>query len=176
VQDLTIVASHTVYSAIVGSRAYGLDGPDSDTDRRGVLQAPTAPCRGRASRPGHAHHYLGFATGQWQLFAKTGELKPALYTLRVLHTGIHLMRTGEVVADLPTLSTLPYVPDLIEAKRVGEHHRLPSDLVSTARLESDVLALTATLETTRDESKPPVTPAAGTALDDLLIRVRLHHG
>lgn len=26
---------------------------------------------------GHAHHYLGFGAGQWQLFEKTGELKPA---------------------------------------------------------------------------------------------------
>lgn len=33
--------------------------------------------------------------------ALPGELKPALYTLRVLLTGIHLMRTGEVVADIP---------------------------------------------------------------------------
>jgi predicted nucleotidyltransferase len=28
----------------------------------------------------HAHHYLGFATTQERLFAKTGQLKPALYT------------------------------------------------------------------------------------------------
>jgi predicted nucleotidyltransferase len=36
-----LVTSHTVYTAVVGSRAYGLAGPDSDTDRRGVFQAPT---------------------------------------------------------------------------------------------------------------------------------------
>lgn len=29
-----------VYSCVVGSRAYGLSGPDSDTDRRGVFLAP----------------------------------------------------------------------------------------------------------------------------------------
>ncbi|GIJ73302.1 nucleotidyltransferase domain-containing protein [Virgisporangium ochraceum] len=29
-----------IYSVVVGSRAYGLDGPDSDTDRRGVFLAP----------------------------------------------------------------------------------------------------------------------------------------
>lgn len=29
-----------IYSCVVGSRAYGLDGPDSDTDRRGVFLAP----------------------------------------------------------------------------------------------------------------------------------------
>lgn len=48
----------------------------------------------------HVHHYQGFAATQWKLFERTGELKPALYTLRVLLTGIHLMGTGEVLADL----------------------------------------------------------------------------
>jgi predicted nucleotidyltransferase len=36
-----LVTSHTVYAAVVGSRAYGLAGPASDTDRRGVFQVPT---------------------------------------------------------------------------------------------------------------------------------------
>src|SRR5262249_17980220 len=40
----------------------------------------------------HAHHYLGFARTQWGFFERTGELKPLLYTFRVLSTGIHLMR------------------------------------------------------------------------------------
>ena len=32
---------HVIYQCVVGSRAYGLDTPDSDTDRRGIYQAPT---------------------------------------------------------------------------------------------------------------------------------------
>src|SRR5262249_29451871 len=71
---------------------------------------------------GHERHYRGFADGQWRLFSRTGELKPALYTLRVLLSGIHLMRTGEVVADLRQLwpgHDLPYVPELIAAKAAG---------------------------------------------------------
>jgi predicted nucleotidyltransferase len=32
---------HTILSVVVGSRAYGLDGPASDHDRRGVYAAPT---------------------------------------------------------------------------------------------------------------------------------------
>lgn len=46
----------------------------------------------------HAHHYLGFARNQWDLFAKEAppRVKPLLYVYRVLLTGIHLMRTGEV--------------------------------------------------------------------------------
>ena len=42
----------------------------------------------------HAHHYRGFGVTQWRLFEKTGELKPLLYTFRVLLTGVHLMRSG----------------------------------------------------------------------------------
>src|SRR6478735_4881845 len=52
----------------------------------------------------HAHHYRGFASTQWRLFERTGELKPLLYTFRVLLTGIHLMRSGEVQPHLPTLA------------------------------------------------------------------------
>jgi predicted nucleotidyltransferase len=123
--------------------------------------------------PEHARHYLGFAAGQWQLYQRTGELKPALYTLRVLHTGIHLMRTGEVQADLRVLNTLPYVTDLIEAKKSGEHDLLTPSLVSPARLSADVERLTAELESARDASSLPVTPSATDALNALLIRTRL---
>ncbi|WP_433204701.1 hypothetical protein ACQP00_36410 [Dactylosporangium sp. CS-047395] len=38
-QDLTIVAKHTISSAIAGSRA---PGPGSNSDRRDVLQVPVA--------------------------------------------------------------------------------------------------------------------------------------
>jgi len=38
---LDLVRDHTIYSCVVGSRAYGLAGPGSDTDRRGVFVAPT---------------------------------------------------------------------------------------------------------------------------------------
>ena len=36
-----LVERHTVLAVVVGSRAYGLDGPGSDHDRRGVYAAPT---------------------------------------------------------------------------------------------------------------------------------------
>ncbi|BCJ39635.1 nucleotidyltransferase [Actinoplanes ianthinogenes] len=36
-----LVEKHTILAVVVGSRAYGLDGPDSDHDRRGVYAAPT---------------------------------------------------------------------------------------------------------------------------------------
>jgi uncharacterized protein len=39
--DFDLVRDHTIYSCVVGSRAYGLAGDESDTDRRGVFVAPT---------------------------------------------------------------------------------------------------------------------------------------
>lgn len=121
----------------------------------------------------HAHHYLGFAAGQHRLFTSNGELKPALYTLRVLHTGLHLMRTGTVVADLPTLNTLPYVPDLIASKREAEHGTFPTALRAT--WEQDVTRLRTSLEEARDASALPDHPDPGAvaALHDLVVRARL---
>ncbi|MGW4946082.1 nucleotidyltransferase domain-containing protein [Actinoplanes sp. NPDC004185] len=37
----TLVTDHTILAVVVGSRAYGLAGPGSDHDRRGVYAAPT---------------------------------------------------------------------------------------------------------------------------------------
>ena len=50
----------------------------------------------------HAHPYLGFAAPQWKLFTKKTppRVKPLLYVYRVLLTGIHMMKTGEVEANL----------------------------------------------------------------------------
>lgn len=67
----------------------------------------------------HAHHYRGFANTQWRLFEKAAELKPLLYAFRALLTGIHLMRSAEVQAHLPTLlAEVPEAPG-----RPGRAHR-----------------------------------------------------
>src|SRR5512133_2596983 len=62
----------------------------------------------------HSHHYFGFAETEWKLFLRASprRVKPLLYVYRVLLTGIHLMRTGEVEANLLTLNQefrLPYL-------------------------------------------------------------------
>ena len=49
-------------------------------------------------------------------------VKPLLYVYRVLLTGIYLMHTGKVEANLVTLNEefrLPYVPALVERKIGG---------------------------------------------------------
>lgn len=122
----------------------------------------------------HAHHYLGFAAGQEKLYGRTGQLKPALYTLRVLLTGIHLMRTGQVETDLRVLGTqLAYLPDLIAAKQEAEHGPLPEG--AARHLDRDIPRLRAGLETARDASPLPAhaAPATIDALHDLVVRTRL---
>ena len=122
----------------------------------------------------HAHHYLGFATTQERLFAKTGQLKPALYTLRVLLTGLHLMRTGRLETDLNVLgAALPYVPDLIALKRTAEHGLFPP--AAKEALLRDVARLRAELEAARDGSHLPEQPSADAVdeLHELVVRTRL---
>ncbi|MEV5439093.1 nucleotidyltransferase domain-containing protein [Streptomyces sp. NPDC052682] len=123
----------------------------------------------------HAHHYRGFATTQWRLFEKTGELKPLLYTFRVLLTGIHLMRGGEVQAHLPTLlgevdDAPGYLPELIAAKTEREHGAADVD---HARVRADVARLHGVLDEAQQASRLPETPTAYDALHDLVVRVRL---
>lgn len=38
--DHQLFSQHVIYRCVVGSRAYGLDGPGSDTDRRGIYLPP----------------------------------------------------------------------------------------------------------------------------------------
>ena len=69
----------------------------------------------------HSHHYLGFAATQWTLFQKESppRVKPLLYVYRVLLTGIHLMRTGRIEANIAALNEdfrLPYLGDLVRRK------------------------------------------------------------
>ena len=80
----------------------------------------------------HEHHYFGFAETQWKLFHKGSvrRAKALLYVYRVLLTGIHLMRTGEVEANLVTMNEefrLPYIPDLVARKLAGSEQSVLND-------------------------------------------------
>lgn len=78
-----------------------------------------------------AHHYLGFAENQWKLALKRRRLKPLLYVYRVLLTGIHLMRTGELNANLPDLTAqyaITSLSELIARKLSGAEKDNAQDL------------------------------------------------
>ena len=125
----------------------------------------------------HAHHYLGFSATQWKLFQKEAapRVKPLLYVYRVLLTGIHMMRTGEVEANLVHLNEhfqLPWIPELIQRKVNGtEKGTLEAgDLEFHAR---EYTRLTAELEQAMANSNLPEHSPGGEELNDLLVRIRL---
>lgn len=125
----------------------------------------------------HAHHYLGFAQTQWRLFEKEEppRVKPLLYVYRVLLTGIHLMRTGAVEANLIRLNEtakLSYLDNLIQRKIGGaEKERLTETDLHFHRGEYD--RLRNLLQETHEASALPETPRGSAALHDLLVRLRL---
>lgn len=125
----------------------------------------------------HAHHYLGFAATQWKLFAKESppRVKPLLYVYRVLLTGIHLMRTGEVEANLVHLNEttkLSYVPELIARKTGGPEQ----GTLTNADLEfheREYQRLVAELERAYADSKLPESSRVEREIHELLVRLRL---
>jgi len=124
----------------------------------------------------HSYHYLGFAQTQLTLFSKedSPRIKPLLYVYRVLLTGIHLMRTGLVEANLVTLNDeyrLPYVAELVQQKVTGaEKSTLQMPEVDFHHGEYQRLA--AELSTAASESSLPEAPNCQEMLNDLLVRVR----
>ncbi len=126
----------------------------------------------------HSHHYLGFARTEWKLFQKENpqKVKPLLYVFRVLLTGIHLMQTGEIEANLVKLDEkfkLSYIPELIERKVNGkEKGILPNADLDFYSKEYERLVLE--LEEAREKSVLPEKPIAKQELNDLLIRLRIN--
>ncbi|MDP9378565.1 MAG: nucleotidyltransferase domain-containing protein [Chloroflexota bacterium] len=125
----------------------------------------------------HSHHYFGFANTQWRLFAKESprRVKPLLYVYRVLLTGIYLMRTGNVEANLVRLNDefkLPYIPELIARKLEGpEKGALKNGDI--ALHEQEYNRLRSELQAAYEASTLPESESCGHALDDLLVRIRL---
>ena len=103
-------------------------------------------------------------------------MKPLLYVYRVLLTGIHLMRTGEVEANLVKLNDsefhLTQIPDLVARKLAGpELSTLPDADIGFHEAERQ--RLEAIMKTACDASSLPELPQGGEALNDLLVRCRL---
>jgi uncharacterized protein len=124
----------------------------------------------------HSHHYLGFAKTQWRLFSQAEQprVKPLLYVYRVLLTGIYLMRSGEIEANLlklNELTKLPYVTDLIDRKlQQSERCLLATTEIDFHQAEYHRLVLE--LETASEQSHLQEDTTAQSALHELLVRIR----
>ena len=127
----------------------------------------------------HAHHYLGFAATQWRLLEKESppRVKPLLYTFRVLLTGIHLMKTSEVQANVCILNEsakLSYLNELIHQKQTGAE----KGILEAADMEfyrGEYERLIKDLERAYEESTLPEMPSGRVLINDLLVRLRLKH-
>jgi uncharacterized protein len=125
----------------------------------------------------HELHYKGFGYSEWLKFVNSPGIpvKRILYVFRVLMTGIHLMRTGEVEANILRLNEgakLPYIDDLIAQKKAGLEkgglvggHGLDFYTREYRRLEER-------LKAEADRSSLPLDPTGRPALNDLLLRLR----
>jgi predicted nucleotidyltransferase len=126
----------------------------------------------------HSFHYLGFSRTQWNLFRKEDppRVKPLLYVYRVLLTGIYLMRTGVVEANLLKLNEefrLPFIQELVELKM----HSKEKQILDNAALdfhEAQYSQLTDRLVHAAQNSLLPDKPTGKQHLNDLLQRVRLN--
>lgn len=145
-----------------------------------VVSSPTFEelrelARGCVTRP-TVRHYQGFARGRRTRLREPGAtVKHLLYAYRVLLSGIHLMRTGDVVANLFVLNELlksSEVDQLIARKREGaEAMRLAAgELEHHERLLD---ALEVELELAGDTSALPLEPSTTAALDALVVRTKL---
>ena len=126
----------------------------------------------------HAHHYFGFAETQWKLFLKESprRVKPLLYVFRVLLTGIHLMQSGEVEANVVRLNEtfgLAYVDELVRQKLAGPEQSTLEE-GDLAFYQSEYERLRGELQAAFDRSTLPETPSERTreALNELLLRLR----
>ena len=123
----------------------------------------------------HTHHYLNFAALQWKLFCKSNKVKQLVYLYRVLLTGIHLMRTGEVEPNLQRLNDvfrLRHVSHLIACKMAGPEIAVLTDS-DKAFHESEYCRLRIELMDATRSTHLPDEPSGADALNDLLLRLRL---
>lgn len=131
--------------------------------------------RGCVTRP-TVRHYQGFARGRRKrVHEPDATIKHLLYAYRVLLSGVHLMRSGEVVANIEVLRQLyrsPAVEELVKRKQDGaEKTPLRPDEIRTHDVHLD--ALERELEQAYDGSSLPLEPTTVAALEDFVIRLRL---
>ena len=135
-----------------------------------------ALARGTLSRK-YFRHYQGFFRGMCREHerAERPSAKTLLYAYRVALTGVHLLQTGEVVADLRVTAREHGYPDALELIALkqagGEHGLLPPGLDAHHRAAWPRLA--SDLEEAHAESPLPDQPANGAELSAWLVERRL---
>ncbi|MFJ2277024.1 DNA polymerase beta superfamily protein [Streptomyces sp. NPDC087866] len=128
--DEDLVRGHTVYSCVMGSRAFGLATEDSDTDRRGVFLAPT-PLFWRFEKP--PTHIEGPAEEQfsWELerFCELA-LRANPNVLECLHSPLvdHVDATGRELLALRGAFLSRRAHDSFVRYAVAQRRKLEADV------------------------------------------------
>ena len=122
----------------------------------------------------HYHHYRGFYAAQRKLIEKEEpkRVKPILYAYRVLMTGIYLLRTGKVEANLPSLNEhfgFGFLDELIHLKTV---ENAPAGELDWPFHEAGLVELENRLDQAFEESTLPE-HRDRTAINEFLIGLRL---
>ncbi|MFF2331516.1 MULTISPECIES: DNA polymerase beta superfamily protein [unclassified Streptomyces] len=127
---VALVRDHTVYSCVMGSRAFGLATEDSDTDRRGVFLAPT-PLFWRFDKP--PTHVDGPAEEQfsWELerFCELA-LRANPNVLECLHSPLveHIDAVGSELLSLRTAFLSRLTHQTFVRYALGQRRKLEADL------------------------------------------------
>lgn len=122
-----------------------------------------------------AHHYRGFLRNQIRLANREDapRVKTILYLFRVAMTGIHLLRTGEVEANIRVLNAQVFkrsdLPELMERKMASGERSVLSPR-ERARFVVEVKHLEAELETAAAASPLPDDVENREAINDFLVR------
>jgi predicted nucleotidyltransferase len=118
-------------------------------------------------------HYRGFAQNQLRFLEREPTAKKLLYVLRTALTGIHLLRVGELEADLTRIMDEYGFADavtLVERKRAGE--RVALEQAQLDGWSPRVEALFAALDAARDASVLPEDPVNESEVRAWLMTVR----
>jgi uncharacterized protein len=119
-------------------------------------------------------HYRGFATSQLHELTGNPTVKKALYVLRTTLTGVHLLKSGEMVSDVTQLLDVygfGAAHELIAAKRAGERSAL--DAKQRDHWVSELSRAFDLLTHAEAQSQLPAEPPNIEELDKWLIATRL---
>jgi len=146
-------------------------------ERAPELDGLAALTKQALSRKLHGH-YRGFAVNQLREVTRseTPPAKRVLYVLRTAVTGIHALRTGEIVTDLSRLCDEYGLSDahrLIEAKRAGE--KTPLSTAERDAWLSRIGGVLERLDAERQRSPLPEEAPNAAALEAWLLALRRAH-
>ena len=121
-------------------------------------------------------HYQGFAKGRRKRLAEPEPtVKHLLYAYRVLLSGVHLMQTGEVVANIQVLNErfrFGEIDELVARKRTGAE-KMALDDRDLDRHGELLDCLETKLQEAHDASQLPDEPTSAAALQAFVVRLRL---